>query len=250
MGLREGGGMAGESGLAPEGCAVVVGAGGLGRALASALTERGAHAQVLLAGRREDPPCDITNERAVAALAARVWDTGAPLHTVIVASGFLHGPGPQPYQAFAPEKTWRQLDPAHLAHAFAVNAIGPALLAKHLLPLFPASRRCVFAALSAKVGSIGDNATGGWYGYRASKAALNQIIRTAAVELARTRPLSLCVAVHPGTVDTPLSAPFAKTGLDVRPPDRAAAQILDMLDRLHPDDTGRFFAYDGRELPW
>ncbi|MEA1650725.1 SDR family NAD(P)-dependent oxidoreductase [Nitrospirillum sp. BR 11164] len=242
--------MMGYNGLAPDGCAVVVGAGGLGQALAVALEKRGAHARVILTGRRTDPPCDITDERAVATLAQRVWDTGLSLRTVIVASGFLHGPGPEPYQAFAPEKTWRQLDPAHLAHAFAVNAIGPALLAKHLLPLFPASRRCLFAALSAKVGSIADNSAGGWYAYRASKAALNQIVRTAAVELARTRPLSLCVAVHPGTVDTPLSAPFAKTGLEVRKPDRAASQILDMLDRLTPDDTGRFWAYDGRELPW
>ncbi|WP_244410883.1 SDR family NAD(P)-dependent oxidoreductase [Nitrospirillum viridazoti] len=248
--MREGDGMMGYNGLAPDGCAVVVGAGGLGRALAVALEERGAHARVLLTGRQENPPCDITDDRAVAALAQRVWDTGLSLRTVIVATGFLHGPGPEPYQAFAPEKTWRQLDPAHLAHAFAVNAVGPALLAKHLLPLFPASRRCVFAALSAKVGSIADNSAGGWYAYRASKAALNQIVRTAAIELARTRPLSLCVAVHPGTVDTPLSAPFAKTGLEVCKPDRAATQILDMLDRLTPDDTGRFWAYDGRELPW
>ncbi|MBB6250394.1 SDR family NAD(P)-dependent oxidoreductase [Nitrospirillum iridis] len=242
--------MDGSNSGAPDGCAVVVGSGGLGRALAAALEARGGHARVMLTGRGGNPVCDLTDEHTVAALAQQVWDTGLPLRTVIVASGFLHGPGAQPYQAFAPEKTWRQLDPVHMAHAFAVNAVGPALVAKHLLPLFPASRRCVFAALSAKVGSIGDNRTGGWYAYRASKAALNQIIRTAAIELARSRPLSLCVAIHPGTVETPLSAPYARTGLNVRPPDVAAAQILETLDRLHPEHSGRFWSYDGGELPW
>ncbi|WP_044564430.1 SDR family NAD(P)-dependent oxidoreductase [Azospirillum sp. B4] len=242
--------MDGYDSRAPDGCAVVVGTGGLGRALAGALDARGGHVRVMLAGRGGEPFCDLTDEQTVAALAHRVWDTGLPLRTVIIATGFLHGPGPNPHQVFAPEKTWRHLDPGHMAHAFAVNAIGPALVAKHLLPLFPASRRCVFAALSAKVGSIGDNQTGGWYAYRASKAALNQIIRTASIELARSRPLSLCVAIHPGTVETPLSAPHAKAGLTVRQPDQAAARILDTLDGLHPEDSGRFWSYDGKELPW
>mgnify|MGYP000220379835 CR=1 FL=1 len=99
-----------------------------------------------------------------------------------------------------PEKSWRQLDPAHMAHAFAINAIGPALLMKHFLPLLPGEGRSVFATLSAKVGSIGDNALGGWYSYRASKAALNQLVRTAAIELRRRQPMAVCVALHPGTV--------------------------------------------------
>ena len=118
---------------------------------------------------------------------------------MIDASGFLHGDG------LMPEKSWREIDPVHMQRAFAINAIGPALLMKHLLPLFPADGRSVFATLSAKVGSIGDNHLGGWYAYRASKAALNQLVRTAAIELRRKRPNAICVALHPGTVDTKLS---------------------------------------------
>jgi NAD(P)-dependent dehydrogenase (short-subunit alcohol dehydrogenase family) len=108
----------------------------------------------------------------------------------------------------------------------------------------------VFVTLSAKVGSIGDNAAGGWYSYRAAKAALNQLVHTAAIELRHKRPHAVCIAMHPGTVDTRLSAPFAKSGLNVRPPEVAAAEMLAVIDRLTPADSGKFFAYDGTELPW
>jgi len=142
------------------------------------------------------------------------------------------------------------LDAAHLAHSFAINAIGPALLLKHFLPLLPRKGRSIFASLSAKVGSIGDNAAGGWYSYRAAKAALNQFVHTAAIELKHKRPEAICVVIHPGTVDTQLSAPFAKTGLNVRPPSIAAAEILAVLDRLTVANSGGFFDYKGTELPW
>ena len=128
---------------------------------------------------------------------------------------------------------------------FSVNAIGPALVAKHLLPLKPRDRPSLFAALSARVGSIGDNRLGGWYGYRASKAALNMLVRTLAIEHARTRPLGICVAIHPGTVDTPLSAPF-QAGVPPEKlftPARSAASLLAVMDRLRPADTGGFFAF-------
>ncbi|MFO7483035.1 SDR family oxidoreductase, partial [Oceanibaculum nanhaiense] len=133
---------------------------------------------------------------------------------------------------------------------FALNAIGPALLMKHFLPILPRDRRAVFATLSAKVGSIGDNRLGGWYGYRASKAALNQLVRTAAIELARTHRQALCVAVHPGTVDTQLSAPFAKEGLALQTPQAAAAAIVAMIDALPGDANGGFFDRSGERLPW
>jgi NAD(P)-dependent dehydrogenase (short-subunit alcohol dehydrogenase family) len=207
------------------------------------LERRGA-LDVLALGRRTTPPVDLLDEATIAAAAAHVAALGIPVRLVLDATGFLHGEGQQP------ERALRQLDPAHMARAFALNAIGPALLAKHFLPLLPRGARAIFATLSAKVGSIGDNALGGWISYRASKAALNQIVRTAAIELARTRPQAICVAVHPGTVATPLSQPFARTGLNVRAPEVAAAEILDALAGLTPADTGRFIDYRGGRLPW
>jgi NAD(P)-dependent dehydrogenase (short-subunit alcohol dehydrogenase family) len=133
---------------------------------------------------------------------------------------------------------------------FAVNAIGPALVAKHFVPLLPNEDRCVFAALSARVGSITDNRLGGWYGYRASKAALNMLIKTLAIELARTRPEAICVALHPGTVDTGLSKPFQKGVASDRlfSTDSTAAQLLEVIERLEPDQSGRCFAWDGAEI--
>ncbi len=121
---------------------------------------------------------------------------------------------------------------------------------KHFLPLLPRAGGAVFATLSAKVGSIGDNRIGGWYSYRAAKAALNQLVHSAAIELARTRPEAICVALHPGTVATGLSAPFAKSGLNVRPPEEAAADILAVIAGLTAAQTGGFFDYKGAELPW
>jgi NAD(P)-dependent dehydrogenase (short-subunit alcohol dehydrogenase family) len=137
-----------------------------------------------------------------------------------------------------------------MAKAFAINAIGPALIMKHFLPLFPPSGKAVFATLSAKVGSIGDNRLGGWHSYRASKAALNQLVRTTAVELKRRRPEAICAALHPGTVNTGLSAPFAKSGLAVREPEQAANLLLRVIDQLTADDSGGFFNYAGERLPW
>ena len=121
---------------------------------------------------------------------------------------------------------------------------------KHFLPLLPRAGKSFFATLSAKVGSIGDNHAGGWYGYRASKAALNQIVRTAAIELRHRHPGAICVALHPGTVDTALSQPFAKAGLDVQTPDTAAVRLLTVLDKLTADDSGGFFDHRGKQLPW
>ena len=222
---------------------VVGGGGGVGAAVVAALREAGGHDEVLALGRRSSPALDLLEEASIAAAAAAVRARGVPT-LVFDATGFLHGAGMEP------EKSWRELDAAHLAHAFAINAIGPALLMKHFLPLLPRDRRAVFATLSARVGSIGDNRLGGWYAYRASKAALNQLVRTAAVELRRSRPQAICVALHPGTVDTGLSAPFAKSGLQVQPPALAAARLLAVLAGLGPQDSGEFFDYRGERLPW
>jgi len=214
---------------------IIGGTGGLGAALATALEP---DMRVITLGR---PELDLTGEPSIAQAAAGL---PAPPRLIIIATGFLHGNG------FMPEKTFASLSPDHLAHAFAINAIGPALILKHFLPLLPRQGHSVIAAISAKVGSIGDNHAGGWYSYRAAKAALNQLIHTAAIELRHKRPDAICAAIHPGTVDTKLSAPFAKTGLNVRPPATAAAEILAVLDNLTPAQSGGFFDYKGDILPW
>ncbi len=224
--------------------AVVVGAGGgLGQALATALERRGAYGRVTRVGRSSTPPLDLLSEPSIAAAAAWVAEHGE-VRLVLDATGFLHD------DRFCPERGWRDIDPAHMAQAFAVNAIGPALLMKHLCPLFPRQGRVVFATLSARVGSIGDNRLGGWHSYRASKAALNQLVRTAAVEMRRHNPAGLCVALHPGTVDTPLSAPFAKAGLDVRSPEVAAGEIVEALESLDAGCNGGFYDQHGKAVPW
>ena len=234
-------------------CAVVVGAsGGVGQALLERLRRDARLALVLGLGRsglpEPDIAVDITHEPSIEQAAAQVMQAasarGAEVRLVIDATGFLHGDG------FEPEKSWRQLDAVHMAHAFAVNAIGPALLMKHFLPLLPRSGRAVFASLSAKVGSIGDNRLGGWYSYRASKAALNQLVHTAAIELARRQPQAICVALHPGTVATRLSQPFAKSGLEVQTPAASAARLLATIDSLSEADSGGFFNHRGEALPW
>jgi len=165
---------------------------------------------------------------------------------VIVSTGTLHGG-----DRFQPEKTWRSLDPDNFSHAFCVNAAGPALVAKHFLPLLARRRKTAFAALSARVGSISDNDLGGWYAYRASKTALNMLIRTLSIELVRRWPEALCVALHPGTVDTDLSAPFQSNVPTDRlvAPDLAASRLLGVLDGLTPAETGGVFAWDGSRIP-
>ena len=223
--------------------AVVIGSGGIGGALAEALRSAAEYDEVVVLGRRSTPALDLLDEASIAACARWLAARGAS-ELVIDATGILHGP------AIAPEKSWRELDPATLAQAFAINAIGPALLMKHFLPLLPRDRRAVFATLSAKVGSIGDNRLGGWYAYRASKAALNQLVRTASIELRRNRPQAICVALHPGTVDTGLSAPFTKSGLQVQAPALAAQRLLTVLAGLKAEDSGQFFDYRGEHLPW
>jgi NAD(P)-dependent dehydrogenase (short-subunit alcohol dehydrogenase family) len=163
---------------------------------------------------------------------------------LVVATGFLHG------EAGQPERSWAQLNAAYLSQVFLVNAIGPALVIKHFLPLLPRQGPCAAVFLSAKVGSIGDNGLGGWYGYRAAKAALNQLVKTASIEQARRNREAAIVALHPGTVATPLSEPFSKNGLNVRPPEVAAAEIAQVLQGLGPQDNGRFVDYQGQTLPW
>lgn len=231
---------------------VVVGAGGLGRALAQAMAADPAYDRVLVVARRpvETPGADVVvadllDDDAMDRAAQAIADAGRPTR-VIVATGVLHGPG------LSPEKTMRALNAEALTEVLRVNAVGPALVARRLLPLMPRDRPSAFAAISARVGSIGDNHLGGWYGYRASKAALNMLIRTLAVEHRRTHPLGLCVALHPGTVDTALSAPFQRGVAPERlfTPEVSASALMRVLDGLTPEGSGGFYAWDGAEIPW
>ena len=226
------------------GSAVIIGAsGGIGGALAGAIEEEGSHERVWRFSRADG--FDLTDEASIAAAAARVAE-GPPPSLVIVATGILHD-GER-----GPEKALKELDADWLARVYAINAIGPALVAKHFVPLFPKTGTPTFAALSARVGSIGDNALGGWHGYRASKAALNMMLRNIAIEARRKYDRTIVVGLHPGTVDTGLSKPFQG---NVAPgslfaPDRAAMQLLDVLEGLKPHDSGKVFAWDGAEVPF
>lgn len=227
------------------GLAVVIGVtGGIGGAFFDLLGKSERFAAIVGLSRQGDPAIEITSEASVAEAARAMAARHLPIQLVIVAIGVLHD------GALTPEKSWRQLDPAHMARAFAINAIGPALLMKHFLPLLPREGKSVFAALSARVGSVGDNRLGGWYSYRASKAALNQFVRTASIELSRSRPDAICVALHPGTVATRLSSPFAKSSIGVQSPDAAAGRLLAVIDRLTTAHSGGFFDHRGEPVPW
>jgi NAD(P)-dependent dehydrogenase (short-subunit alcohol dehydrogenase family) len=235
--------------------ALVVGAnGGIGSAVVRALDTPGGAATIVAASRRplnfvssriRCTQLDLTDESSIAELAAQ-FDAIDDLDLVLVATGMLHD-----FDGVAPEKRLSDIAPENLARSFAVNTVGPALMAKHFLPRLARDRTSVFAALSARVGSIGDNRKGGWYAYRASKAALNMIIKTAAIELARMNPGAVCIGLHPGTVDTGLSRPFQR---HVPPeqlftPEEAAAKLLVVIANAGPEDSGCCLAWDGSRIP-
>ena len=227
------------------GLAIVIGAsGGIGGALADEIAGADAFARTLRLSRRSDPPLDLMDEATIEAAAAHARALDLPVRLVVNATGFLHGDG------IEPEKALSRLSREGLERNFALNAIGPALVLKHFVPLLARGGRSVFAALTAKVGSITDNELGGWYSYRASKAAHNQLIRTTAIETARRRPEALVVALHPGTVRSKLSEPFSKSGLTVQEPSDAASALLRTIDGLGADQTGTFHSYSGEQLPW
>ena len=225
--------------------AVVIGAtGGLGKAFVEHLRSDPNCCHVAALSRNSDPPVDVTSEASVAGAAAWLRERSAEWDLMIDATGVLTIEGRRP------EKRLSEIDPAVMAQALAVNAIGPALLLKHLTPLLPRTRRCIFASLSARVGSIEDNRLGGWVSYRASKAALNQILRTAAVELRISHRQLVVASLQPGTVATRLSAPYRSRATEVLTPEYAAGRLVDVLDGLEPEQSGAFFDYEGRRLPF
>jgi NAD(P)-dependent dehydrogenase (short-subunit alcohol dehydrogenase family) len=232
------------SGQSEHTVAVVFGAsGGIGGALVEVIRASENFGHVAAFSRATAPAIDLLDEASLENAAVFAGSKG-DLRLVIDATGFLHD------DRQSPEKSWRQLDAAGLARSFALNATGPALIMKHVLPRLPREGKSVFATLSARVGSIGDNRLGGWYGYRASKAALNQLVRTASIELARRSPDAICVALHPGTVATGLSAPFAAAGLEVHSPAEAARHLLNVIDGLTAAANGGFFDWRGQPVPW
>ena len=229
--------------------AVVIGSGGgLGAALLGQLERDANFSQAVGLSRSTEVSVNYLDESSIAkaaqSIASLCATSNLQLRLLLVATGFLHGEQGQP------ERSFTNLDAAYLAQVFQINTLGPALVMKHFLPLLPKTGRCVAGFVSAKVGSISDNALGGWYGYRASKAALNQLVKTASIEMTRRNKDSICVSLHPGTVATKLSEPFAKTGLNVRPAREAATDLLTVLAGLKPADSGCLIDYQGQKLPF
>lgn len=227
--------------------AVIFGAnGGIGSAVADALESDSRFDRIISFSRSDTSPVpvDLTSEASIRDAAQWTRDSHVVPSMVFVATGLLHD------HSSGPEKSLRQLDAEWLLKNYQVNAIGPALIAKYFLPLMDRKEILRFAVLSARVGSISDNRLGGWYGYRASKAALNMMIRNLSIEWSRRNDQSIIVALHPGTVDTALSQPFQANVAPEKLFDssRAARQLLDVLEALKPAQSGKIFAWDGTEV--
>jgi len=232
--------------------AVFGASGGIGAAFVEALAAEDGVAQVHAVSRGSPvfaspkvraQSCDPLDETALAGAVAAMTGDG-PLHLAIIALGILHGEG------IAPEKTWRHADAEAMGAVLAVNTIAPTLIAKHVLPVLAKDRKTALAALSARVGSISDNRLGGWVSYRASKAALNMVIRTFSIELARVNGKAVFVGLHPGTVETGLSEPF-RQGVPqgkLFTPQRSVAGMLATLDGIGPEESGKIFDYAGKEV--
>jgi NAD(P)-dependent dehydrogenase (short-subunit alcohol dehydrogenase family) len=206
---------------------VVGGTGSIGAALANELKQQG-FSQVVTLGRSSQPMLELTNEVSIEQAAMFIKSLGKPM----------------------PEKTYKQINLSFLKKNFEINTFGPALIIKHFFPLLDSEEQSVFASLSAKVGSIADNKYGGWYSYRASKAALNQLIKTASIELSMKNKKAICVSMHPGTVTSKLSKPFQKEGLTIQSPEESAKNMIQILVNLKSQDTGSFFNWDGEKIPW
>lgn len=224
--------------------AIVIGAnGGIGHAITNALKIQPDFDVVHGVGRMNEPTIDLLDERSISQAAQYFADHSFAPDLILVATGILHQ-GDK-----GPEKSHRELDPEWMMLNYRLNAIGPALVAKHFLPLMPKNKPTCFAALSARVGSISDNKLGGWHSYRASKAALNMLIRNLSIEQQRKNPQSVIVGLHPGTVETPLSAPFKGNPAHERfTPELAAMQLLTVLEALKPHQSGQLFGYDGQVI--
>lgn len=229
--------------------------GGIGAALVSQLAKSGRYDHIYAGARRlpetrrpEITPFsfDLKDEGSIAQAAHEISGSGS-LDLAIVATGLLHRA-----DQLGPEKSWRAIDGQAMAELFAINTIGPALIAKHFLPVMRRDSRCVLAFLSARVGSITDNRLGGWHSYRASKAALNMLVKNFAIELSARNRNGIVVSIHPGTVETGLSKPFKKNvpAANLFQPDQSAASILSVIEQLSAPDSGNLFAWNGERIPF
>ena len=233
-----------------QGRALVVGGGGIGRALSAELARRCPSLIVTLATRHPlsdaEWTVDLENPESLAQLTEQLRADSHPLRVVINATGRLHGP------SYQPEKRLQQAEQSSLLDSFAINAAGPLLLAKSVEPVLSRNTPFHFASLSARVGSIGDNQSGGWYAYRGAKAAQNMMLRCLSLEWSRRLPLATVTLLHPGTTDTALSKPFQSfvPREKLFSPERAAGHLLDVLLHQTPSDSGRFIAWDGQDIPW
>ncbi len=239
--------------------ALVIGAnGGIGQALTRQLLSHPAISALHLSSRNEQTKLiapaqrsihhyqlDITDSESVAAFISNLQNRiSGPLGLIINTAGILHG------SDFAPERRLQDIQLSSMQRILTTNCIGHALLISQLQPLLPRKSRSVLVSLSARVGSISDNRLGGWYSYRASKAALNQIIRTAAIELRRHNPECICIGLHPGTVNTALSKPFQQNVPDSQlfSTETAACHLLNVINQIQPENSGQIFAWDGQVI--
>ncbi len=228
----------------PYKAAVIGSTGGIGASVLRRLQDDPDCEIALGYSRSTTPAVDYDAPDTLESVAEDIRDKVGELNLLFIATGILTSPG-----NISPEKSFSELTPEALKAQFHVNAIGPALALKALMPLLPRNGYCRVGLLSARVGSIGDNSMGGWISYRASKAALNQIAHTAAIELHRRNSDSVCLALHPGTIPTPLSEPYARDRF-THSPDECAENLLRVLQEASPDQTGGFYDYDGKEIVW
>lgn len=229
--------------IEPQNIAVIGSSGAIGSAFTKRLSNQYPKASLYKFSHTGDHSIDYTSEASIAE-AAMLTSKDGPLDLVIVANGILHDGD------IMPEKSLKELSAEKFHRLFEVNTITPALIAKHFLPKLNKEQSARFAALSARVGSISDNRLGGWYAYRASKAALNMIIKNAAIEIRRRNKQAIIVGLHPGTVDSDLSKPFQGNVPEGQlfTPDYSAHKLLTVIEGLTPDQTGKCFAWDGKEI--
>jgi NAD(P)-dependent dehydrogenase (short-subunit alcohol dehydrogenase family) len=224
---------------------VIGGTGSIGSAIINELKNQ-KFTNIISLGRSSNPPLDLLDESSIKKAADFIKNQPGSLCLLFDATGILHNED----QNQMPEKTYKNIDLTFMKKNFEINVMGPALIMKHFLPLLDTDQKSIFATLSAKVGSISDNRYGGWYSYRASKAALNQMIKTASIELKMKNKNAICVAIHPGTVTSKLSQPFQKDNLKIQSNEESAKNIVQVMTNLKINDSGLFFDWSGDIINW
>jgi len=224
--------------------AVVIGnSGSIGSAMEKELSDQG-FKNIIGFNRSSNPQLDLLNEQTIAQSAQFIKDKNIPVCLVFDATGLLHD------ENNMPEKTYKNIDSMFMRKNFEINVMGPALIMKYFLPLLDKKEKSIFVTISAKVGSISDNRYGGWYSYRASKAALNQMIKTVSIEMKIKNQNAVCLAIHPGTVESKLSNPFQKNDLTIQSAQESAKNIYKILSISNLKDTGSFYNWDGTKIGW